>query len=89
MNTVINSKYTAPEIRGAKPKWSKASDIFSLGITLQCLLKESYKTEDILSKILLACQEENPEKRPDVSEILKTFEEVVPELHVEEKRVEA
>ena len=86
MKTVINSKYTAPEIRGSRPKWSKAADIYSLGTTLQCLLRDSDKTNDALSEIIAVCQDENPDNRPNASDLLKKIEMIVPDLPVEEKR---
>jgi serine/threonine protein kinase len=86
MKTVISSKYTAPEISGKHPKWSDASDIYSLGATLQSLLVEQDRAGGALIEIIGACMHEQPKERPNADDLLKKMKDLLPQLHVTEQK---
>jgi len=89
MTTLISSSYTAPEITGTKPKWSKASDIYSLGKTLQSLLVEKELTNSPFEDLLTLCISEKASDRPSASQLLAELENLIQDLRVEDLRKNA
>ncbi|MGD9578619.1 MAG: protein kinase [Syntrophorhabdus sp.] len=88
MKTVIDSMYTAPEIRGKNPTWSKASDIYSLGATLKYLLKETERNTGVLSEIIEKCQDELSNNRPIADDVIEKLEILISSLGLKEKLAE-
>ena len=86
--TAISSEFTAPEVRGNDPEWSRSSDVYSLGATLRFLLDESASRYKPLQSLLDRCLAEAPEDRPSSESLLAAFERITERLKLDSRRSE-
>jgi len=84
MKTAMASSTSAPEVRSSHPKWTPAADVFSLGASLGALLKG--ETAPPLSGLLSRCQADDPEERPSAQEVAHELDEIVRNLHIDERQ---
>jgi serine/threonine protein kinase len=74
LKTAGEGPYCAPETRDTVPRWSRASDVFALGATLSALLVPGGSVRPELERALSECINEDPNCRPEVSDLLGQFE---------------
>ena len=86
MFTIVDSKYTAPEILNKTPKWSCAADVYSLGKTLGDLISEKNQNSAELIALLEQCMADEIEKRPCAPELVERFEKILPSVHFGEQQ---
>ncbi len=89
MTTQVGHQYSAPEVQGTQPRWSKAADIFSLGRMVAALVNPKDPNAILLQQALKPTQEVDPERRPSADELVRTLQELEQRLSVEKKRSEA
>lgn len=77
-----------PEVRGQRPVWTKAADIYGFGLTIRALVRRGEVTEE-LEHLIDECLSEKPESRPKAEELLVKLEDVRTVLRVQETRNDA
>jgi len=85
MNTVVGTKFAAPEVRAAQPAWSRAADVYSLGATLHALLHQASRRSDSLDALLKKMHSESAPERPTAEFLVNRFREIRGEVEVQAK----
>jgi hypothetical protein len=89
MKSVLPGGHVAPEISGSSPEWSKASDVYSLGWTLNSLLDPADPEASQISSALTSSLAENPKRRPTAEEFLNILLALEDQRHLVQKREES
>jgi serine/threonine protein kinase len=88
MHTAIAGAHIAPEVRGPKPEWTRAADIYGLGSTLAALLDPKEGASE-LRKLLARTTSDKAESRPAAEELLEALEQLEIDHAVNQRREEA
>jgi Protein kinase domain len=86
MVTALPSEFSAPEVRGSSPVWTRAADVYGLGKTLLSLLREPRASARELDEFLATCVEDDPNRRPDAATVAERLGELGEKLQVEQRR---
>lgn len=88
MHTAMAGEHIAPEVRGPRPEWSRAADVYALGSTLTALLDPRDEATP-LREILEQATAEKGEARPTTEFLLETLEQLERSYDLEGHREEA
>ncbi len=87
LKSSMASDFSAPEVRMIRPKWSKAADVWSLGMTLEKLLRAPDRGSE-LAKLLARVHADDVAKRPSAEALIEEFMEVSAHLVVRQGKDE-
>jgi serine/threonine protein kinase len=83
--TPLDDPFTAPEVKGATPRWAPAADVFALAKTVDALLSGQARGQDSGRRLGAALQPlmtGNVASRASVSQLLEPLEELASQLGV-------
>jgi serine/threonine protein kinase len=89
MRTQLGHSYSAPEVQGQQPRWSRAADIFALGALLRALLSTKDPQRQLVMDATLSTQDGEATRRPTAEQLATTLQELVRRLDIEHKRAGA
>src|SRR6185436_9372532 len=75
MMTAMAGEHFAPEVRGLRPFWSKAADVYGLASTLRWILNPEGLQTGLL-RVLEGATAERPEDRMSAEQLLSALEEL-------------
>ena len=87
LKSSMASDFSAPEVRTTRPKWSKAADVWSLGMTLEKLLRPPDRGSE-LAKLLARVHADDIAARPSAEALIEEFNEVSAHLVVRQGKDE-
>jgi protein kinase-like protein len=87
LKSSMASDFSAPEVRMTRPKWSKAADVWSLGMTLEKLLRAPDRGSE-LAKLLARAHADDIAARPSAEALIEEFNEVSAHLVVRQGKDE-
>ena len=76
MSTVLTGDHFPSEVRGSKPLWTRAADIYSLAWTLKWLSDAGDTALPVLATALEGALDESPDRRPTADQFLRQLEEL-------------
>jgi len=82
MKTQVASPYAAPEVRTDPPHWTKAADIYSIGILLQRLWREDDRGVGSLTTVIERASAKHAEDRPSAGELVRELRRAQTDLEV-------
>ncbi len=85
MMTAMAGEHFAPEVRGLRPFWSKAADVFGLASTLRWLLNVKSSQTDLMA-VLDRATAEQPEERPPAEVLLNELEGLSEQTRLEQRK---
>jgi serine/threonine protein kinase len=85
MITAMAGEHFAPEVRGLKPFWSKAADVFGLASTLRWVLNPNGLQTGLL-RVLERATAERPEDRLSAEQLLNALEELSEQTKLEQRK---
>ena len=89
MGTKITGEDVPPEVQIGSPNWTKAADIYGLGVTIRKLLRPGIEGVDGLHALLNRCCSTEPSDRPDAGEFLQELDIIRKKLAVPDIRKKA